>query len=127
MGLLWGSIGGPLERLTALSRGLIALGGLVERHVARVVIAPHCDDETLGCGGLLAKYGAESGVIVLTDSDGVRRKDFMRAQEVWGSRAAHSLGLPDGSLDHDMHGLVGMLDEVLAEWQPEELYLPFPS
>ena len=26
-----------------------------------------------------------------------------------------------------MRGLVGALDEVLAEWQPSELYLPFPS
>jgi N-acetylglucosamine malate deacetylase 1 len=30
----------------------------------RLVLAPHCDDETLGCGGLLAKYPDECGVVV---------------------------------------------------------------
>ena len=93
----------------------------------RVVIAPHCDDETLGCGGLLAKYGDECGVIVMTEPDGVRHKEFLRAQEMLGYSAVHYIGMPDGDLDHDMRGLVGKLDAVLAQWRPQELYLPFPS
>jgi LmbE family N-acetylglucosaminyl deacetylase len=97
------------------------------QHVARAVVAPHCDDETLGCGGLLAKYRDECGVIVLTAPDKVREKEFDRAREVLGYQHAVYLQQADGSLDHDMHGLVGMLDGVLSEWQPDELYLPFPS
>jgi LmbE family N-acetylglucosaminyl deacetylase len=97
------------------------------RHVARAVVAPHCDDETLGCGGLLAKYRDECGVIVLTAPDKVREKEFDRAREVLGYQHVAYLQRPDGSLDHDMHGLVGSLDEALSEWWPEELYLPFPS
>lgn len=31
------------------------------------ILAPHADDETIGCGGLLAKYGAQCDVILLTD------------------------------------------------------------
>lgn len=59
--------------------------------------------------------------------DEIRVKEFRRAQEVLGYRTAHYLGLPDGNLGSDMHSLVGMLDEVLADWQPIELYLPYPS
>jgi len=97
------------------------------QRVSRAVVAPHCDDETLGCGGLLAKYRDECGVIVLTESNRVRSKEFQRAQEVLGYSTAHSLGLSDGNLGQDMHNLVGVLDEILAQWQPRELYLPFPS
>jgi LmbE family N-acetylglucosaminyl deacetylase len=99
----------------------------MEQHVKRAVIAPHCDDETLGCGGLLAKYHDECGVIVCTAPDKVREKEFHRAQEVLGYRQTAWLQHTDGSLDADMHGLVGSLDRVLSEWRPQELYLPFPS
>lgn len=40
-----------------------------------VVFAPHCDDETLGCGGLIqqaVKAGAEVKVVMLTNGDGFR-------------------------------------------------------
>ena len=31
------------------------------------VLAPHADDEVIGCGGLLAKYGKQCDVVLLTD------------------------------------------------------------
>ncbi|MDH7603009.1 MAG: PIG-L family deacetylase, partial [Armatimonadota bacterium] len=40
-----------------------------------VVFAPHCDDETLGCGGLLAMAnakGAKVRVVLITNGDGYR-------------------------------------------------------
>ena len=32
-----------------------------------LVVAPHPDDETIGCGGLLALYGSQTDVLLLTD------------------------------------------------------------
>jgi LmbE family N-acetylglucosaminyl deacetylase len=32
-----------------------------------LVIAPHSDDESLGCGGLLLKYPKQCDVVVVTD------------------------------------------------------------
>jgi LmbE family N-acetylglucosaminyl deacetylase len=93
----------------------------------RLVLAPHCDDETLGCGGLLAKYPDECGVVVVSEPDEVRRKEFEVAKEILGYRSSFTLGLPDGHLGNDMHSLVGYLDRVVAEFEPQELYLPFPS
>jgi LmbE family N-acetylglucosaminyl deacetylase len=93
----------------------------------RVVLAPHCDDETLGCGGLLAKYPEESSVVVLATPNEVRRKEFEVAKEVLGYRSAMFLGLPDGNVGEDMHALVGILDRVVSDLRPDELYLPFPS
>jgi len=98
-----------------------------DQHVQRAIIAPHCDDETLGCGGLLAKYDGECGVVVLTAPEEIREKEFTRAQEILGYGPSCLLGFPDGYLGTEMREVVGALDAVLAEWQPEELYLPFPS
>lgn len=99
----------------------------MDQKVRRAVIAPHCDDETLGCGGLLAKYADECGVVVMTKPDEIREKEFMRAQEILGYPLVDFLDRPDGDLNCDMHDLVGALDEVLSRWRPDELYLPFPS
>ena len=93
----------------------------------RLVLAPHCDDETLGCGGILAKYPHESGVIVISTPDEVRLKEFEVAREILGYETSCFLGLQDGNIGEDMHTLVGLLDDVVAQFQPEELYLPFPS
>lgn len=92
----------------------------------RLVLAPHCDDETLGCGGLLAKY-PDTGVLVVADPDPERRSEFDRAQKLLGFTDACFLGFKDGYVGVDMHSLVGALDEVVSELRPEELYLPFPS
>lgn len=93
----------------------------------RVVLAPHCDDETLGCGGLLAKYPDQSSVVVMAMPDDVRRKEFHVAKDILGYRSAMFLGLRDGHVGDDMHDLVAILDQVVSSMEPEELYLPFPS
>lgn len=95
--------------------------------IKRVVIAPHCDDETLGCGGLIAKYPEECAVVVVARPDDVRAKEFRRAQEILGTKHWRFLYQQDGRLNEDMHGLVRWLDEALAQYQPQEMYLPFPS
>ena len=32
-----------------------------------LIVSPHPDDETIGCGGLLAKYGPQCDILMLTD------------------------------------------------------------
>ena len=66
-------------------------------------------------------------MIVLADPDEVREKEFRRAKEVLGYAEHRLLNIPDGSLHVDMRSLVRVLDVVIAEWKPQELYLPFPS
>lgn len=45
----------------------------IDGHERALIIAPHCDDETLGCGGLIAslvKKGADVKVVIFTNGDG---------------------------------------------------------
>lgn len=95
--------------------------------VRRLIVAPHADDEVLGCGGLLAKYPDECGVVVLAEPTEDRAREFKHAQRILGYDEAYFLNLSDGNVGSNMHTLVGLLDQVLEVCRPEELYLPYPS
>ena len=47
-----------------------------------LVVAPHPDDESIGCGGLLAKYGAQCEVWVLTDGRYGGKEDEETVKEI---------------------------------------------
>ena len=93
----------------------------------RLVIAPHMDDESLGCGGLLAKYAEDSTVAVVTQSGDARRAEHARAMDLLGVTDIRCLEFDDGTTQQHMSELVARIDQVMSEVQPEEVYLPFPS
>ncbi len=93
----------------------LPMGGLDDLvgHDPFLVLAPHPDDETLGCGGLLAAAeaaGRRGHVLILTDGSGshpnsrrfpAERLTALRRDEA--GRAMAELGLPPGRLAfHDL-------------------------
>lgn len=107
-----------------------------------LVVAPHYDDEVLGCGGLtaqLAAAGAEVGVLFLTDGAAsagegedpaahaaLRRREAAAAAEVLGIRWSEHLGLPDGRLEHRVGAAAEGIARLLAEHRPRLLLVPSP-
>lgn len=118
------------------------------REVPAVVIAPHQDDETLACGGVIARKRSEGlpvHIIFITDGsashpdhprfkpDGIaalRAREAMAAMAHLGveRNAVHFLSEPDGSLKTITPGrrenLVVRLAELLGRINPAEIFLP---
>ena len=78
-----------------------------------LVVAPHPDDESIGCGGLLALYGEQCNVLLLTDGRRghsgrfagkeeeliVRREEELHhALQIAQVKNVHMLHIPDGDL-----------------------------
>lgn len=108
-------------------------------HMGRVlVIAPHPDDEILGCGGTmarLAREGHEVHVGVVTTGrppafaeEGVRQvhREMQQAHDLIGCRQTHLLGLPAAALDTlpaaEVNRAIG---DLVADTRPDTLLLPF--
>lgn len=74
------------------------------------ILAPHADDETIGCGGLMALYGSQCDVVLLTDGakggdrsrpDEVRQtreKEFAAVMDFFGIENYHFMHARDGEL-----------------------------
>jgi len=95
----------------------------------RLVVAPHADDETYGCGGLMAKYPDEMEVLVLAEASAIRWVEFTDALNLFSitEKQQRCLNLPDGEVGANMPRLVELLDSTFAALQPTEVYLPFPG
>lgn len=105
-----------------------------------LVLAPHPDDETLGCGGTIAlhtKQGDEVHLVVATDGaegdpDGVYQGiDYVRLRRKETHEAAVFLGIgsmefwdyPDGRLA-EVQGLSERLERTISGFRPSILYYP---
>ena len=104
-----------------------------------VVIAPHMDDETIGCGGALLRHrraGAAVTVLFLTDgsrgnADGrhdpelpaTRKEEARRAAEVLGGLQLHFLDIADGAVSAD-DATVSRIADHLSAVKPAIVYLP---
>lgn len=106
-----------------------------------VCLAPHPDDEVIGCGGALAEHAARGDSVVVvhvTDGAGgasdatdrdrirkVRREESARALEALGVTELRGLDFPDGGLRPEgafVSGLGGLLETL----RPDVIYAPSP-
>jgi LmbE family N-acetylglucosaminyl deacetylase len=116
-----------------------------------IIFAPHQDDETLGCGALIARKrneGLPVHVIFLTDGSAshpghpqvsteqvgdLRRREALAALAILGveSCAIHFLNEPDGTLNNlppgREAGLVSRLAGLITLIGPAEIFLPCSS
>jgi LmbE family N-acetylglucosaminyl deacetylase len=127
------------------ARSLAGDGPLVLRpSIGRaLVVAPHPDDETIGCGGTLAGLAAGRSRIccavatageasVAERQAGVgatacaRRRKAEDACRALGLSPPRFLDLPDGALDRQPDTLSARIAEIVAELDPEAIFVPWP-
>lgn len=100
-----------------------------------MVVAPHPDDETFGCGGLIARAASQGvAVRVLVLSDGalygeaaVREAECLRAARALGlgEAAVEFWRLPDRGLSAQTD-LAARLHAACRQWVPEVVMAPSP-
>jgi LmbE family N-acetylglucosaminyl deacetylase len=122
----------PPDRCTAVRAG------------SALVLAPHHDDEVLGCGGLLAQLiaaGAAVRVLFLTDGGGggeedVGDRDAYRARRRaeaaavagrMGFAGTDRLAIPDGELALRLDEAAAAIRRALVAIRPELLLVPAPT
>lgn len=115
-------------------RDLIGYGALI--------VAPHPDDEILGCGGLLAAAPRPDAIEVLVLTDGalsppaaagnpelpaMRRDETLRALDALGvsGRYVSFAGLPDGGLANQAARLDRELYEAVTRTSATDVFVPF--
>jgi len=112
-----------------------------------MVFSPHQDDETFGCGGMIARkceQGIPVIVVFLTNGQGsgdadtesrnkiiqIRKQEAIKALNILGveTSAIHFLEKVDGGLQalkaEEKQEAIAQITKLLQHYQPEEVYVP---
>ena len=106
-----------------------------------LVVAPHPDDESLGCGGAVLRHVAADDLVDVVfvtsgelglpslpaeEAQQVREREGRAAADVLGVRETEFLRLPDWYVGDHVDQLVEMLAAAVARGRPDVIYAPHP-
>lgn len=105
-----------------------------------LVIAPHADDEVLGCGALMAKMAKEGKkvfVLICTNAHvgapelfeqkgiDVVRSEALKAHQLLGVEKTYFLEFPAPALDaYPGYKISLKINEIIAECEPDTVFIP---
>lgn len=104
-----------------------------------IVLTPHPDDETLGCGGTLLKYlnnGDQIYWLIVTGMNRqyaeerrtIRQKEIQRVAAAYQFTKVFQMDYPAAELDQVSTGdLINSISEVFKEIEPNVVYVPYPG
>lgn len=104
-----------------------------------IIVTPHPDDETLGCGGTILRHKKEGDqvcwLIVTKMGDEFelsrrtkRNEEIKRVKEMYGFDEAFQLNFDAGTLDHiPLGNIINEISQCFNRFQPNIVYLPYRS
>jgi len=103
-----------------------------------LVIAPHPDDEVLGCGGTIAKYSKRGDEVYLCIATKAytpdwtatfiknRKREIIKSNKILGIKKTYYLDYPAAKLDTFPQKTINdSLQKIFKEVRPEFVYIPF--
>ena len=106
-----------------------------------LILAPHPDDETLGCGGTIALYtsiNVEVRIVVISNGQGidgidkdvdvtsVRRKEAEGAASILGAKDIVFLGFPSRKLELHKNEIKDKLVRIIKNFEADIVFAPSP-
>ena len=108
-----------------------------------LILAPHPDDETLGCGGLIALYvskGVDVTIAVISDGGKIshefaaenidivetRERESLEAARLLGVKTTFFLKFPDGELKFRQSEIEMRVEELVRTCGPDIIFSPSP-
>jgi N-acetylglucosamine malate deacetylase 1 len=95
----------------------------------KLIIAPHADDETLGCGGILDKDCLV--FICAIDESEFGLSVYDRVNELWGAAKNLNYGVSIAyapKVNHlEVTETIAYLEEKINSYKPDALYIPHPG
>tara|TARA_Y100001938_G_C8068730_1_gene421833 strand:+ start:626 stop:1240 length:615 start_codon:yes stop_codon:yes gene_type:complete len=94
----------------------------------KIVIAPHIDDDVLGCGGIidsdtLTLYCGVDDFHIISKEDRLKEADAVR--DFYKNK--YILLENTKVNEYKVKDLIDEFQKVINEYQPEEVYIPYPS
>ena len=103
-----------------------------------LVLAPHPDDETLGCGGTIALYSdrVEFTIVAVSNGEAVnipegnkaslRRQECEKAAGTIGAKALIFLDIPDGNFSDHRDSIRKKFSDLFDDQRPQLVFVPSP-
>lgn len=96
----------------------------------KIVIAPHIDDDVLGCGGII-----DSNTLVLycgMDESHLQERPSSHERIIEAENVSKFLGnkfkILSNKVNHyNLQSLLSSFEQIIKEVKPEEIYIPHPS
>ncbi|MEW6102598.1 MAG: PIG-L deacetylase family protein [bacterium] len=93
-----------------------------------LVLAPHPDDEAIGCGGTIYKHTKRGGlakIVYITSSSDTRTKEAKKSASVLNVRDFEFWGFSQRGLREEEDELNDRLYIEISSYKPEIIFLPF--
>ena len=96
--------------------------------IKAVVLAPHPDDETIGCGGIISKYNSDdmdiTSVLFTYKEEDRRGEEFVSAMRTLNCKYKF-IKLEDGKLEEQKELLKAIIQQLIDELCPDIIFTPY--